>query len=112
MIEDLVRFPYSGPPELLPEIVESLSRVVDPEVALDIVNLGLVYGVTVAEGRMDVNVTMTTAACPVTDMIVSEIENELDAAMPEDMLIHVEVVWDPPWTPDRMSERAKAFMGW
>lgn len=105
-------FPYDGPPELLPVITDALSRVVDPEVALDIVNIGLVYGVTVKDKRIDVLVTMTTAACPVTDVIVSDVENELDMAVPEEYLIHVEVVWEPPWTPERMSDRAKAFMGW
>jgi metal-sulfur cluster biosynthetic enzyme len=105
-------FPYEGPPELLPVIAQALGRVVDPEVALDIVSIGLVYGVRVADGRVDVEVTMTTSACPVTDVIVGEIEAELDRAVPDQFLIHVELVWEPPWTPDRMSDRAKAFMGW
>jgi metal-sulfur cluster biosynthetic enzyme len=105
-------FPYEGPPGLGPLIEKTLARVVDPEVALDIVAIGLVYGVTVKDGRVDVNVTMTTAACPVTDVIVNDIESELDGALPPDLKIHVELVWEPPWTPERMSPRAKAFMGW
>jgi metal-sulfur cluster biosynthetic enzyme len=105
-------FPYDGPPELLPAIAGALERVVDPEVALDIVAVGLVYGVRVADGRVDVDVTMTTASCPVTDVIIAEVEHELDAAVPANYLIHVELVWEPAWTPDRMSARAKAFMGW
>lgn len=105
-------FPYDGPPELLPAIAGALESVVDPEVALDIVAVGLVYGVRVAGQRVDVQVTMTTAACPVTDVIVSDIEDALDRVLPEKFLIHVELVWEPPWTPGRMSDRAKAFMGW
>jgi metal-sulfur cluster biosynthetic enzyme len=109
-------FPYEGPPQLLPAIRTALERVVDPEVALDIVSIGLVYGVRVTDGpdkgRVDVNVTMTTAACPVASLIVADIENELDRALPQDLLIHVEVVWEPPWTPERMNGRARAFMGW
>ena len=109
---DETRFTYSGPPELLPTVARALEKVVDPEVALNIVDVGLVYGVTVADGRMDVNITMTSAACPVTDIIVDDVENVLDDAMPPELKIHVELVWEPPWTPQRMSPRARAFMGW
>jgi metal-sulfur cluster biosynthetic enzyme len=106
------RFPYEGPPELLPGIVAALERVVDPEVALNIVDVGLVYGVRVADGRMDVEVTMTSAACPVADIIVEDIEQQLDRSMPPDLKIHVELVWEPPWAPQRMSATARTFMGW
>jgi metal-sulfur cluster biosynthetic enzyme len=107
-----LRFDYQGPQDLLPVIVQALEQVVDPEVALNIVDVGLVYGVVVADGRMDVRMTMTSAACPVTDVIVDDVENALDDAMPPELKIHVEVVWEPPWTPERMSGRARAFMGW
>jgi metal-sulfur cluster biosynthetic enzyme len=106
------RFDYEGPQDLLPVIVQALEKVVDPEVALNIVDVGLVYGVTVADGRMDVRITMTSAACPVTDIIIDDVENALDDAMPPELKIHVELVWEPPWTPQRMSLRARAFMGW
>lgn len=106
------RFPYEGPPELLAPIVQALERVLDPEVALNIVDVGLVYGVRVKDGRLDVDVSMTSVACPVIDSIVEDIEQQLDRAMPADMLIHVELVWEPPWTPERMSRSAKLFMGW
>ncbi|MEJ8839674.1 metal-sulfur cluster assembly factor [Ramlibacter sp. AN1133] len=109
---DETRFLYSGPQELLPTLVDALERVVDPEVALNIVDVGLVYGVVVKDNRIDVNVTMTSAACPVTDVIVDDIETQLDRALPPDMLIHVELVWEPPWTPERMSDQARGFMGW
>ena len=106
------RFTYDGPPELLPGVVKALESVVDPEVALNIVDVGLVYGVVVAAGRMDVRITMTSAACPVTDIIIDDVENALDDTMPPELKIHVELVWEPPWTPQRMSPRARAFMGW
>lgn len=109
---DETRFTYSGPPELLPTVARALEKVVDPEVALNIVDVGLVYDVTVADGRMDVRMTMTSAACPVTDIIVDDTENALDDALPPELKIHVELVWEPPWTPQRMSPRARAFMGW
>lgn len=106
------RFPYQGPPVLLPAIVTALERVVDPEVAMNIVDVGLVYGVTVAHGRIEVQVTMTSAACPVAEVIVQDIESELDRALPPELLIHVELVWEPPWTAQRLSAKAKGLMGW
>lgn len=106
------RFPYDGPPELLPTIRAALERVIDPEVAMNIVDVGLVHGVTVADGRVDVNVTMTSAACPVADVIVEDIEFQLDQSLPEELKIHVELVWEPPWTPQRMSGKARLLMGW
>lgn len=106
------RFPYEGPPALLPSIVRALERVVDPEVALNIVDVGLVYGVRVADGRMDVDVSMTSVACPVIDSIIEDIERQLDRDIPPELKIHVELVWEPPWTADRMSRSAKLFMGW
>ena len=106
------RFPYTGPPELLLIVVQALESVVDPEVAMNIVDVGLVYGVKVADGRLDVDLTMTSAACPVTDIIVEDVEDALDKALPPDLKIHVELVWEPPWTPQRLSAKARSFMGW
>lgn len=106
------RFPYDGPADLLPVVTAALERVVDPEVALNIVDVGLVYGVRVKDGRLDVDVTMTSAACPVTDVIIGDIEDELDRALPPELKLHVELVWEPPWTSERLSESARRFMGW
>lgn len=109
-------FPYSGPPELEAPITAALQRVVDPEVALSIVDVGLVYGVAFsargAPQRVQVLVTMTSAACPVVDAIIDEIECELDRVVPPACAIEVELVWEPPWTQDRMSERARRLMAW
>jgi metal-sulfur cluster biosynthetic enzyme len=81
-------------------------------VAMNIVDVGLVYGVKVTGQRVDVEITMTSAACPVTDIIVDDVENELDRALPPELKLHVELVWEPAWTPQRMSAKARAFMGW
>ncbi len=105
-------YPYEGPEELRQPILTALRRVVDPEVALNVVDVGLIYGVTVADGKLNARVTMTSAACPVTDVILEEIETELDRDMPPELLIQVELVWTPPWSTERMSERARRFMGW
>jgi metal-sulfur cluster biosynthetic enzyme len=105
-------FLYDGPEELSEPIADALRRVVDPEVALSIVDVGLVYGVAVDAERVHVQMTMTSAACPVTDMILEEVEQQLEQVVPDGLAIDVELVWDPPWTPERMSESAKRFMRW
>lgn len=105
-------YPYDGPEGLRAPIEAALRRVVDPELALGIVDVGLVYGVSVDDRRVHVVVTMTSAACPVADVILEDIEHELDGALPEGLCIEVELAWEPPWTTARMSERAKSFMGW
>lgn len=105
-------FPYDGPEALRLPIEQALRRVVDPELAMSIVDVGLVYGVTLADGVLRVQLTMTSAACPVTDLIADEAGTELDRVAPDEVAVEVQLVWEPPWTPDRMSARAKAFMGW
>ena len=105
-------YAYTGPAELQQPIEHALRRVVDPEVAMTIVDVGLVYGVSVNDALVHVTMTMTSAACPLTDVIVGDVVAELDRVAPAEMKIRVVLVWEPPWTPDRMSARAKAFMGW
>lgn len=103
---------YTGPEGLRQPLEDALRRVVDPEMALTIVDVGLVYAVVVTDTLAEVTMTMTSVACPVTDVIVGDVETELDRILPPDLKIHVELVWEPAWTPERMSARAKAFMGW
>jgi metal-sulfur cluster biosynthetic enzyme len=104
--------PYVGPESLEAPVLAALTRVVDPEVALSIVDVGLVYGITITADRMHILLTMTSAACPVADVIMEEVESELDRVAPPGMVISVELVWEPPWTPERMSARARRFMQW
>ena len=106
------RFEYSGDPALGERIGRALHNVVDPEMALDIVELGLVYGVSAGDGAVKVRLTMTSAACPVTEMIVDDVHEELARELGEEARVEVEVVWDPPWSPERMSPGARSAMGW
>lgn len=110
--EDTELFEYTGEPRWREPITAALRHVVDPEVALSILDVGLVYAVTIEPQRAHVLMTMTSAACPVADMIVDDVQQELDRVLPPDMLIDVELCWDPVWTPARMSERARRFMRW
>ena len=105
-------YPYAGPEALRQPIAEALHRVVDPEVAMTIVDVGLVYGVSVTAERLHVLLTMTSAACPVVDVIVDDVCSELERVVPPAMTVDVELVWEPPWTAERMSLRGRDFMGW
>ncbi|MFG6459751.1 metal-sulfur cluster assembly factor [Roseateles sp. BYS96W] len=105
-------YAYAGPDALREPILQALHRVVDPEVAMSIVNVGLVYAVTVTDERLHVVMTMTSAACPVTDVILDDAQCELESIAPPAMTVDIELVWEPPWTTDRMSASAKKFMGW
>ena len=91
---------------------DALSRVVDPEAGVNIVDLGLVYGIEVSPRSVQVRMTMTSAACPMTELIVDDMHEQLAAVLPPDVAIDVELVWDPPWTPERMSEVARSVFGW
>jgi metal-sulfur cluster biosynthetic enzyme len=91
---------------------EALRQVEDPEAGMNIVDLGLVYGIEVAAGRVDVEMTMTTAACPMADMIVDQARDAIAGIVPEGTAIDVRLVWDPPWTPDKMTGIAKEHFGW
>ena len=91
---------------------EALRSVVDPEAGMNIVELGLIYGVDVSDAGVHVQMTMTSAACPMAEMIVDDVHGQLAAALPADTPVNVELVWDPPWTPERMSELARSMFGW
>jgi metal-sulfur cluster biosynthetic enzyme len=95
------------------EIVwEALRSVDDPEVGMNIVDLGLVYGVQVEGSDVGVRLTMTSPACPLGEVICESAERAIRAAAPGAASVDVALVWEPPWTPDRMSEAARAKFGW
>lgn len=104
--------PYEGDPDLRDVVMHALATVVDPEMGLGVVDVGLVYGVRVEPSRVHVRLTMTSAACPVAEVVVDEVESAIAAALPDARPVEVELCWDPPWTPERMSERARRAMGW
>lgn len=91
---------------------EALRQVDDPEAGMNIVDLGLVYEVTVAPGSVHVDMTMTTAACPMADMLTAQARAVIAAIVPEGTAIDIRLVWDPPWTPDKMTGIAKEHFGW
>lgn len=93
-------------------IREALREVEDPEAGMNIVDLGLVYGIEVADAAVRVEMTMTTAACPMADMITGQVRDAVAAIVPPGTAVDVDLVWDPPWTPDKMTGIARNHFGW
>ena len=91
---------------------ELLKTVLDPELGIDVVELGLIYGIDVGADGVRVRLTMTSAACPMGDMLLEDAERALAEGLPAGTPSEIELVWEPPWTPERMSERAKHTLGW
>jgi len=88
-------------------VINALKQCMDPEVPLSVVDLGLIYGVSISD-KNDVNIkmTMTTPGCPLHDTLVKDVKKYLGKVNGIGN-INVEIVWDPPWSPDRMSPEAK-----
>jgi metal-sulfur cluster biosynthetic enzyme len=92
-------------------VLEALSNVIDPELGLDFVELGLVYGVEIDGGRVEITFTLTTPACPIGPQVSEQIEEFVgEIAGVEEVVPNM--VFAPPWTPDRMSEDAKFALGY
>ena len=92
-------------------IIEVLRGIYDPEIPVDIYELGLVYGVEVSDsGDVRVEMTLTTPACPVAGSLPPQVEAEVRAVAGVKS-VQVDLVWDPPWSMDNMSEAAKLQLG-
>ncbi|HXF37805.1 MAG TPA: metal-sulfur cluster assembly factor [Actinomycetota bacterium] len=101
----------AGPPDDLRDRVrEALRSVVDPELGINIVDLGLVYDVRVEDGIVEVDYTLTTMGCPIGPLIEQQMQHLLDQ-VPGVRGFRAELVFRPPWTPEMMSEEAKAALG-
>jgi metal-sulfur cluster biosynthetic enzyme len=92
------------------EVIEALRQVEDPELGMDIVDLGLLYDVEVDAANVKVTHSLTSMGCPVGPMIQEDIQN-VASAVPGVENVEVELVWEPPWTPERMSDDAKFILG-
>ena len=90
-------------------IWEALGQVTDPEYALSIVDLGMVYDVRVAEGDVRVTMTFTSIGCPAMDMILEDVGAAI-RAVPGVRDVRLEVAWTPPWTRDRVSARGRRVL--
>lgn len=100
----------SGEPDEV-AVYDALRSVIDPEVGIDIVNLGLVYGVEIRGGDVSVTMTMTTSACPLHAYITGQAKEAIERVVPGTGSVEVEMVWDPPWDPEMMSAEARRALG-
>ncbi len=92
------------------EVVEALRTVEDPELGMDIVELGLYYDAEIEGSKVKVIHSLTSMGCPAGPMIQEDIERAV-REIPDVEDVEIDLTWDPPWTPERMSEDAKFILG-
>ena len=93
------------------QVIETLRTCYDPEIPVDIYELGLIYGVNVdPSGAVTVTMTLTSPNCPAAQSMPDEVQSKL-SNLPGITDVRVEIVWDPPWDPSKMSEAAKLQLG-
>jgi metal-sulfur cluster biosynthetic enzyme len=90
----------------------ALRNVIDPEVGMNVVDLGLIYDITIAAGMIGVKLTMTTPACPMSSLIIDDAYQEIHSIAPASAKIDIQLVWEPPWDSSMLSEQAKQHFGW
>ncbi len=88
-----------------------LEQVYDPELGLDLVDLGLIYGLDVKDGEIEVAMTLTTPGCPMSDSMPEAVERAL-LLIPGVSRVTVDLVWEPRWEPAMMSDRGRRELGW
>jgi len=101
-----------GDKQVAPEaIIEALRQVHDPEIPVNIYDLGLIYRVDIVEGgAVNIDMTVTAPGCPVAQEFPGMVEAEV-CRVPGVKSAHVEIVWEPPWSPERMTDEAKLELG-
>lgn len=95
-------------------IIDNLKKVFDPEIPVNIYDLGLIYDLTVTDEEVKIIMTLTSAFCPSAEEIPEDVQAQVKNALSElntNRTISVDVVFDPPWTPERVSEEARLEMG-
>jgi len=101
----------TGGEELRERVIEALRGIYDPEIPVNIYDLGLIYDVSVTpEGTVGIQMTLTAPGCPVAQTFPGTVEASVKC-VPGVLDAHVELVWDPPWDRDRMSEAARLELG-
>lgn len=92
-------------------VIAAIRTIYDPEIPVNIYDLGLIYGVDVdEEGNVSINMTLTTPSCPEAQTLPASVETTVDE-LPDVKSVKLSLVWDPPWDKDRMSEEVKMVLG-
>ncbi len=101
----------SAAPVGVPQVAELLQQVIDPEIGVNIVDLGLIYDIRIESGVAKVNMSLTTPGCPLSAYMEDSVGRALDS-LPGIDDVFLRIVWDPAWDPSMMSMRAKRELGW
>lgn len=99
-------------PQLTARVRDALRTVVDPEAGMNIVELGLVYRLEQVENALQIDLTLTSPTCPMGDMILDDARQAVSAVLPASVTLDLNLVWAPPWGPERMSDKARQHFGW
>jgi metal-sulfur cluster biosynthetic enzyme len=94
------------------QIVVALQNVLDPEVGINVIDLGLVYGIGLQDRKVLLEMTMTSPACPLGDYLQKSAERAIRARIPEITAVEVALIWQPVWEPAMMSPEARRQLGW
>ncbi len=94
------------------QVRQALRDVIDPELGINVVDLGLVYGIDVSDDHIRVTMTMTTASCPLGESLAEQAEATIGQHVQGVKRVSVDLVWDPPWRPSMMSDAARERLGW
>jgi len=89
------------------DVREALRHVVDPEIGVNIVDLGLVYRIEVESGRARITMTMTSPTCPLADYLKDLVTSAIRRHVPDVVDVDINLEWEPPWDPDMMSDEAR-----
>jgi len=94
------------------QVLDSLRQCMDPEVPINVVDMGLIYGVNIKEDdKVDIKMTMTTRGCPLHDTLVNDVKKYV-TKVPGVTGVNIEIVWDPAWSPERMSDEGKKLINY
>ncbi len=94
------------------QVLDSLKQCMDPEIPINIVDMGLIYGVKVNDdNKVDIKMTMTTRGCPLHDTLLNDVKRYVNK-VPGVNGVNVEIVWEPAWTPEKMSEEGKKLINY
>lgn len=93
------------------QVMKKLSEVLDPELNIPITDLGLIYGTEIIKKKLKIKMTLTTIGCPLFALIETEVKNKMQEAGFENEDIDIQLTFDPPWSTEMLSERARAKLG-
>lgn len=103
--------PKDAVTDLQDRMLDQLAKVIDPELRIDLVNLGLIYGLSMTDGIVTVTMTLTTMGCPISQVLDQMVRSSLKS-LPEVDDVKIDLVWEPAWSPAKMSRYARMALGY